>query len=253
MSAWNIRLLGLAAVGLSASAAAEPKDKPADSAVPECPDRYTDLSKEQRAGEFTCKCRGPGRDEFFGTGIYTADSFICTAAVHVGVISAKTNYGNVTVKAAPGCPTYASTAANGKTSKAWGKYEASFYFPAKGDGKCVETELPTAKMKDAALEKAVAEAYKRDYPNKVLKVILFGWDEEFEKDALGQVTGRDMAATVVTKLADGTCELHYELWMQSGNGRKFSGPLHARGAGSMETTAINCDKVEGPAKAPKKK
>jgi hypothetical protein len=246
----TIHLLGLAFIGLSASAAF------ADPDVKECPDLYKDLSAEQKAGEYTCKCFTAGRD-FFGTGTYTTDSWICAAAIHAGVIPADTHTGNVTVKGAPGCPTYKSTEANGVTSKAWGKYESSFYFPAKGDGKCTETELPKATMKNAALEKAVADAYKREgyTDNKVLKVLLFGWDDDLEKDAFGQVTGRDMQATVVAKLPDGTCQMHYELWLQLGNGRSFSGKLEARGAGSMEELAINCDKVveaSAPAKAPAK-
>jgi hypothetical protein len=122
--------------------------------------------------------------------------------------------------------------------------------------KLAVTEMPVATMKNPALEKAVAQAYMRDYPgNKVLKVILFGWDPDLEKDGFGQVTGRDMSATVVNKHDDGTCELHYELWLQNGHGRSFSGPLSARGAGSMETTEILCSKVEAaaaPAKAKKK-
>lgn len=231
-------------MGLTASAAF------ADPNPPECPDTYKDLTADQRAGEFTCKCATGGRD-VYGSGTYTADSWICTAAIHAGLIDKNTHQGVVTVKGAPGCPTYASTEGAGVTSKPWGKYEASFYFPAKSDGKCVETELPKPTMKNAALEKAVAAAYKKDYENTAVKVILFGWDDDYEKDAFGQVTGRDMAATVAVKNADGTCTLHYELWMQYGNGRSFSGPLHARGAGSAEDTPINCDKLEGaaPAKA----
>jgi len=229
MSTSSIRLFAVAAMSLSASAAF------ADPAVPECPDMYKDLTDAQKAGEFTCKCTSDGRDAF-GTGTYTTDSWICTAAINAGVLDGKTHNGNVTVKGAPGCPTYKSSAANGVTTKPWGKYEASFYFPAKGDGTCVETEVPKATMKNAALEKAVSDAYKRDYEkeNKVLKVVLFGWDEDLEKDDFGQVTGRDMAATLVVKLPDGTCQLHYELWMQHGHGRSFSGPLEARGAGAME-------------------
>ena len=227
-------------MGLTASTAF------ADPVVPACPDTYKDLTAEQKAGEFTCKCTGSGRD-IYGTGTYTADSWICAAAIHVGLIDDKTHEGVVTVKGAPGCDSYASTEGPGVTSKAWGKYEASFYFPAKGDGKCTETELPKPTMKNAALEKAVAEAYKRDYETKAIKVILFGWDEDFEKDAFGNVTGRDLAATVAAKNADGTCTLHYELWLQYGNGRSFSGPLHARGAGSAEDTPINCNKLEAPA------
>jgi hypothetical protein len=113
------------------------------------------------------------------------------------------------------------------------------------------TEVPKAEMHDAKLEKAVAAAYDRDYPgNKVLRVILDGWSDDLEKDAFGRVTGRDLLATVVNKHPDGKCELHSELWLQHGSGRSFSGPLSARGAGSMKTTEILCSKVEGASSAP---
>ena len=112
--------------------------------------------------------------------------------------------------------------------------------------KVAQTELPKATRKDAALEKAVAAAYDRDYPgNKVIKVILGNWSTDYEKDAFGRVTGRDLDATVVNKHPDGKCELHYELWMQQGKGKSFSGPLSARGAGSMQKSEILCSKVEG--------
>ena len=131
---------------------------------------------------------------------------------------------------------------------------------AKRQAQIAATEPPTAKMKNAALEKAVKKAYEVDWgedgKNKVLKVWLHGWDDEFEKDAFGRVTGRDMHATVAVRKPDGTCHLHYELWVQMGNGRSFSGPLKARGAGSKEENQILCEKLE-PAKAskapPKKK
>jgi hypothetical protein len=243
MSMWSVRLLGFALVGLSASAAlADP--------APTCPIKYSDLTKEQQAGEYTCHCPWPG-GQIWGTGVYTADSSICRAAIHMGLIDPNHPDGDVTVKSAPGCTTYASTEGPGVTSMAYGKFDASFYFPAKGDGKCVETEVPKATMKSAALEKAVAAAYKRDYDGQVLQVVLFGWDEDLEKDDFGQVTGRDLSATVVVKLADGTCQLHYELWLQNGHGRSFSGPLSARGAGSASDTPLNCDKVAAPAPAKK--
>jgi hypothetical protein len=51
----------------------------------------------------------------------------------------------------------------------------------------------------------------------------------------------------VNKHADGKCELHGELWMQRGNGNSFSGPLSARGAGSLHQDEILCSRVEGAA------
>ena len=105
-------------------------------------------------------------------------------------------------------------------------------------------ELPKALMHNAALESAVAKAYAKDYaPGKVLKVILGRWADEYEKDAFGRVTGRDLNATVVNKQPDGSCQMHDELWLQHGKGKSFSGPLSPRGAGSAEDKGILCSKV----------
>jgi hypothetical protein len=107
-------------------------------------------------------------------------------------------------------------------------------------------ELPAAKKHDAKLEKAVADAYHRNYPdNKVLKIILFAWSDELEKDAFNRVTGRDLDATVVEKEPDGKCYLHNEFWLQHGSGKSFSGPLSPRGAGSLNKDEILCSKVDG--------
>lgn len=121
-----------------------------------------------------------------------------------------------------------------------------------------KVELPKATQHNAGLEKAVATAYGKDYPEgKVLSVVLGDWSDDFEKDAFGRVTGRDLDATVVNKQPDGKCYLHNEYWMQHGNGRSFSGALSARGAGSMSKTEILCTKAEAGASAsassPKKK
>jgi hypothetical protein len=111
---------------------------------------------------------------------------------------------------------------------------------AKLDG----TEVPKAKMHDPLLEKAVASAYNKAYPgNKILKVVLGNWSDDYEKDVFGRVTGRDLYATIVNRHPDGKCELHGELWLQHGKGKSFSGPLSARGAGSAETNQISCSKV----------
>ena len=115
------------------------------------------------------------------------------------------------------------------------------------------TDVPKAAMHDGALEKAVATAYGKAYPgNKILKVVLGHWADEYEKDALGRVTGRDLYATVVNRHPDGKCELHGELWLQRGHGKAFSGPLSERGAGSLETSEISCSKIDGGGGAKKK-
>jgi hypothetical protein len=109
-------------------------------------------------------------------------------------------------------------------------------------------EVPAPGMKDAKLEKMVADAFQKGYGDtkaKVLKIVLDRWvDEDLEKDSLGRVTGHDLSATVVKKLPDGKCYLHYELWLQHGDGRSYSGPLTPRGGGSWVDTEILCSKVK---------
>lgn len=122
--------------------------------------------------------------------------------------------------------------------------------------KLESTEVPKAEMHDAKLEAMVKKAYVDDYHgvNKVLKVVLQGWDDDYETDSFGQITGRDMHATVVNKQPDGKCSLHSELFLQHGHGRSFSGPFSLRGGGSASDNEILCSKVEGkPVAAPAKK
>ncbi|HEX8819291.1 MAG TPA: LCCL domain-containing protein, partial [Archangium sp.] len=61
----------------------------------------------------------------WGTGVYTIDSHLCTAAVHSGIISAGTG-GNVTYTILPGRHAYCSSAQNGVTSGSYGSWNASY-------------------------------------------------------------------------------------------------------------------------------
>lgn len=64
--------------------------------------------------------------EVWGTGTYTDDSSICTAAVHAGRITF--GGGVVTIKPQPGLSGYVGSTQNGVTSKSWGAYRGSFVF-----------------------------------------------------------------------------------------------------------------------------
>jgi flagellar basal body-associated protein FliL len=61
----------------------------------------------------------------WGSDIYTADSSICTAAVHAGIISLEKG-GTVTIEFRPGRATYGSTVRNGITSNTFGEFARSF-------------------------------------------------------------------------------------------------------------------------------
>ena len=63
----------------------------------------------------------------WGTGIYTDDSVVCTAAVHAGKIS-KNLGGQITLTLLPGQTSYTGSSANGVTSNSYGSYSGSFGF-----------------------------------------------------------------------------------------------------------------------------
>ncbi len=61
----------------------------------------------------------------WGSDVYTADSSICTAAVHAGLITLEDG-GIVTIEYRPGRQTYGTTTRNGITSNTYGEYSRSF-------------------------------------------------------------------------------------------------------------------------------
>jgi hypothetical protein len=74
--------------------------------------------------KFRCPPNGEER-AIWGSDIYTADSSICTAAVHAGLFSI-VDGGVVTVEFRPGRLTYGSTTRNGIKSNTFGEYNKSF-------------------------------------------------------------------------------------------------------------------------------
>jgi len=76
------------------------------------------------ATETVCTCTGTEAGAVWGSGPYTADSAICVAARHAGVIGAQG--GEVRALARPGQDRYAGSIANGVQTSNWGRYDASF-------------------------------------------------------------------------------------------------------------------------------
>lgn len=74
--------------------------------------------------KFQCPADGTERP-IWGSDIYTADSSICTAAVHAGIITLADG-GIVTIEYRPGRLTYGSTTRNGIKSNTFGEYSRSF-------------------------------------------------------------------------------------------------------------------------------
>jgi hypothetical protein len=63
--------------------------------------------------------------QVWGAGIYTADSSICTAAVHAGIIQQQRG-GRVLVKMRAGLQSYVGTSRNGVTTQNYGAWDQSF-------------------------------------------------------------------------------------------------------------------------------
>ena len=80
-----------------------------------------------RNGErFTYDCPDHGiGGGIYGTDIYTDDSSVCTAAVHVGLITLAGG-GTVTIEIRPGEAAYTGTVRNRISSNGWGGYVGSF-------------------------------------------------------------------------------------------------------------------------------
>lgn len=92
-----------------------------------CPDSM--LAYANTDDTLTCICTGEAvlRDAtVWGSGPYTADSRVCRAARHAGVVPV--TGGSVTVRMLPGEPRYAASSRNGVQTMAFGDYRSSFRF-----------------------------------------------------------------------------------------------------------------------------
>jgi hypothetical protein len=77
---------------------------------------------------FMFDCPSNGRiAAVWGTGYYTDDSSICSAAVHAGLITAR-NGGRVTITIRPGAESYNGTNRNGVSSQRYGEWGGTFVF-----------------------------------------------------------------------------------------------------------------------------
>lgn len=65
----------------------------------------------------------------WGDGTYTADSSVCTAAVHSGLLTFARG-GQVTIEVAAGRSSYSGVTRHGVTTHAYGSWSQSFHFPA---------------------------------------------------------------------------------------------------------------------------
>ncbi|HEY6047260.1 MAG TPA: LCCL domain-containing protein, partial [Pyrinomonadaceae bacterium] len=77
---------------------------------------------------FTLACAPGGTaHSVWGSDVYTADSSVCTAAVHSGLINLQQG-GTVTIEVRDGRPLYGCSERNGIISSPYGSYQPSFVF-----------------------------------------------------------------------------------------------------------------------------
>lgn len=79
-------------------------------------------------GSVTCGCTAQtvADGAIWGSGPYTADSRICRAALHAGVVG--TNGGNVRVRIVPGLASYPPSVRNGVSAYSWGSFGTAYVF-----------------------------------------------------------------------------------------------------------------------------
>ena len=116
----------------------------------------------------TLTCTPGGKEHsVWGSDIYTADSSICTAAVHVGLITLEQG-GAVTVEVRPGRSVFGSTKRNGIATGAYGSYSPSFVFKSvssQSENKQAEDVTPIAWETPAFILSAEAgQAFKFECP-----------------------------------------------------------------------------------------
>ena len=134
----------LDAVAIAARFAPPPAETTPAPTVASCPASYT--SRVGDPSELSCLCAPQGmRGSVWGTDVYTADSSICRAALHAGVV---TNEGGlVSLRGAAGRERYDGSARRGVSTSGWGRYDSSFVFtsqvvaPETADGpqRCPDT------------------------------------------------------------------------------------------------------------------
>lgn len=91
-----------------------------------CPRTFDPLLGTADSTSCACAAEAVDGGAVWGVDVYTADSSICAAAVHAGVIDR--SGGRVVVVAEPGRPSYPGAARNGINSNSYGTWGASFRF-----------------------------------------------------------------------------------------------------------------------------
>ena len=94
-----------------------------------CPDDFGAFAETADPLVCTCSAEAAGRGSVWGMDIYTADSSICRAALHAGVLPRQG--GVITVIPEAGRNAYPGVTRNGVSSSNYGGYRSSFRFVPK--------------------------------------------------------------------------------------------------------------------------
>ena len=101
------------------------QNRPTEPQLPACPANFANFRNTSQ--EISCHCASSAMTGVvWGTGVYTDDSSVCSAARHAGVVDH--NGGTVRVRAAPGRGSYAGSMQNGISSGRWDRWHGSFVF-----------------------------------------------------------------------------------------------------------------------------
>jgi LCCL domain-containing protein len=101
-------------------------EKEADDVTPILWNTSSSILPHENGKTYKFKCPAGGKESsIWGTDTYTADSSVCTAAVHAGVIKFE-NGGTVTIELRPGQSSYQGTLRNSVKSNDYGAYARSF-------------------------------------------------------------------------------------------------------------------------------
>jgi hypothetical protein len=135
------------------------------------------MGNAQDDGELTCNTRGIELEGdmgdvlsvscpadctqgiIWGTGVYTDDSYVCTAAIHAGALDE--NGGDVEVSILEGQEEYLASEENGILSSSWGQWDRSFGF-----GETPREEVIQFSCFDTSVEGAeIGDAYQGVCPS----------------------------------------------------------------------------------------
>jgi hypothetical protein len=101
-------------------------EKEADDVTPILWNTPASMLTYENGKTYKFKCPAGGKEStIWGNDIYTADSSVCTAAVHVGMMKFESG-GNVTIELRPGQSSYQGTLRNEVKSFDYGAYPRSF-------------------------------------------------------------------------------------------------------------------------------